>query len=201
MRTVTSAADLLQISELTSVLTHEVRGRRAPDAAAVEAYGESVPEVGARYGDTYLETRMRLQVEGEGVLILADMSAVYTHSEEVDLEMDALREFVERVGIMSVYPFVRESIFTTAARLGVSPPVLGLIRPGTFRLGEMGASRGPDEDAGPTVTPGDLAAQLGVSPAAVRRRLRELDINPGPNGRWELNAAEAMKVRMLLRES
>jgi len=36
---------------------------------------------------------------------------------------------------VAAFPFLRESIFTTATRLGATAPVLGLLRAGQFRVG------------------------------------------------------------------
>lgn len=150
------ARDLLDISELTGIHTWEIRGQRRPDLAADNPDDGITPDVGIRVSDTSLETRMRVVVRVDGAEITADMAAEYTFDRRCVIGGEVAREFVERVAVMAVYPFIRESIFASASRLGVSAPVLGLIRAGEFRVEPLVAPAVP--------TSSSLASELGTNP-------------------------------------
>ncbi|MFE5293010.1 hypothetical protein ACFQ8T_12585 [Isoptericola sp. NPDC056618] len=135
LRQVRTAADLLPFAELTSTTTYEVHGRRLPsDEARPEEDCASNFNVLVRKELGELETRARVQVLTTEADLLADIGATYSFSEPLHLEEDVVQEFVERAGVMAVFPYLREAIQTTATRLGVDAPVLGLLRAGSFRL-------------------------------------------------------------------
>lgn len=182
-----NAAELLRYTELTEVRTYELRGRRV---AAGEA-SESTPDIAVKVSETALETRMRLEVTTESAVLFSDMSVVYSLSEPLELAQDVVREFVERVGIMAVFPFVREAVFATAARLTVTPPVLGLLRAGTLTTGPMVEAQPSDFEA----TPAQLARELGVDAKAIRSWLRSAGASRDAKGRWHLDDELADAVR------
>ena len=134
-RSVRGAAEMLPLVELTEIKVYEVRGRRieATDDAPRAEPTESM-SVHARGADTWLETRGRLVVHTLEADILADAGAVFSFSAPLDVTEAVAAEFVEKVGVMAVYPFLREHVFTTASRLGVAPPVIGLLRAGGFKV-------------------------------------------------------------------
>jgi len=59
---------------------------------------------------------------------MADVASRYDYTEPLSVRDSVLEEFTARVGVMAVYPFVRESIHQTAARLRLPAPLLGLLR-------------------------------------------------------------------------
>lgn len=69
-----------------------------------------------------------------GVLFASDLDAV--------LSEETLNEFMSQVAVMAAFPYLREGLATSAARLGVTRiPTIGLIR-----RGEIALTREPDED-------------------------------------------------------
>jgi hypothetical protein len=141
-RVISDAADLLQIAELTGVTTYEVRGRRIEDGEDGGDEPTQDLEVMARGSDDLVETRLRFTYTTTVAELYADIGVHYAIREPVEIPEVALREFVERVGVMGVFPFVRESLFTTATRLGVDAPVLGLLRAGQFKIAPEEAQDG-----------------------------------------------------------
>lgn len=182
-----NAAELLRYTELTEVRTYELRGRRV----AAGEVSESTPDIAVKVGETTLETRMRLEVTTESAVLFSDMAVVYSFSEPLELAKEVVREFVERVGIMAVYPFVREAVFATAARLAVTPPVLGLLHAGTLTTGPMVEAQPSDFEA----TPAQLARELGVDAKAIRSWLRSAGATSDAKGRWHLDDDLADAVR------
>ena len=195
VRTPADARELLEVAELVDIITFELRGKRVTHDGDIP---EPVPAVAVRLSDEALETRLRLDVWTEDARIFADVAAVYALSEPVHLEGHVVQEFVERAGIMAVYPFVREAIFSTASRLGVKPPVLGLLRAGQFRIGgiEEGLNGGVD-----LLSPAQLGDELGVGAGAVRPWLRRHGRATGPSGKWHLDPDTAEEIRSHFRET
>lgn len=131
--TVRNARELLPISEITSVETHEVRGQRLePDPNRESSHDLQV--MARLRGEHELETRVRMTQITRDARLYADIGVVFTITGEVEIEQEAMREFIERVGVMAVFPFLRESVYTSASRIGVEAPVVGLLRAGEFRL-------------------------------------------------------------------
>ena len=129
---VDSAAHLLDFVELTGIVIYELQGvrREGKDEAEVEI---SVEE---RHDANSLEARFRMVVSDSLATYTADVGTRYQTSQPVELSKPVVKEFIERVAIMAAYPFIRESIATTAARMQLAVPVLGLLRSGSFSLDE-----------------------------------------------------------------
>ena len=129
-RTVSDARDLLDLAELTDIVFYEVGARRATDSAD----SEPTIQIALRREETSIEVRCRAHVVGSGGAYTTDASAVFSLSEQIAVSDDALTEFVERVGVMTVYPYLRESITQSAAKLGLERPILKLLRPGDVHV-------------------------------------------------------------------
>jgi len=145
-RVVASAAEMVNLVELTGIKVYDIAGHLV-EPPALEASTTDDPDrqpeprtpgesfaVFARGGDTWFETRTKLVVQTVEADLSADAGAIFTYSEPLTVSREVAGEFVEKVGVMAVYPFVREQVFTTASRLGVAPPVMGLLRAGQFRI-------------------------------------------------------------------
>lgn len=143
-REVADAAELLGLSELTEIRVYEVTGRRVQGEDGDEAREATEDlQLQARGGDDWFETRGKMLVQTAEADLVADAAAIFTFSEPVQVSHAVATEFVERVGVMAVYPFLREHIHTTASRLGVPAPVVGLLRAGGFHVD---APEAPPED-------------------------------------------------------
>lgn len=130
LRVVNDARQLLEIAELTDIVFYEVHGRRSPDAADSEP---SVRIALKREAQT-IEVRCRAYVASLGGAYSTDASAVFSLDEDVSISDEAMTEFVEKVGVMTVYPYLREAISQAAAKLGLERPILKLLRPGEVRV-------------------------------------------------------------------
>ncbi|MFZ2177457.1 MAG: hypothetical protein WAW17_26205 [Rhodococcus sp. (in: high G+C Gram-positive bacteria)] len=129
-RTVADARELLELTELTDIVFFETGARRNPD---VEETPLSM-QIALRREELLLEVRCRATVSGSGGEYVADASAVFKLHEPIEAADDVITEFVERVGVMSVYPYLRESITQSGAKLGLDRPVLKLLRPGDIHV-------------------------------------------------------------------
>jgi len=129
---VTSAAELVKFAELVAITTYTVSGERHEDDSEHETQQEMA--VAVREGDRGFETRIRMTQTTPEAELIADIGATYTLTQPVDLAPGVMNEFVERVGVMAIFPYLREAVSTTATRLGVPAPVYGLMRQGQVHL-------------------------------------------------------------------
>lgn len=125
-----SARELLERTELADIVFYETGGRRNPDA---EESRMNI-QVAVRREELLLEVRCRATVSGAGGEYVADAAARFEFHEPVAASADAVTDFVERVGVLCVYPYLREAITQLAAKLGLERPVLRLLRPGDVHL-------------------------------------------------------------------
>lgn len=148
---VTSAVELLSITELVGVKTYELRsllvggrdGEREATGPEEGAASDLGPEVMVRYEGKMIEARLRLEHRTEEAILTADIAVIYEMREARKITNAALGEFLEKVGVMAVFPFIREAIVTSAARLGVAVPVLGMLRAGGFSVGLPAETQDP----------------------------------------------------------
>jgi hypothetical protein len=134
---VSDIEQLLPLIELTDVVFHEERSRRivwADDNPKLEDLPNYSNALGVMHGDEALTFRFRMVYTDRDAEYAVDISTVYTLTEPIVCATEILREFSERVAFMAAYPFLRSSIYGSAARLGQPIPVLGLIRAGEFEI-------------------------------------------------------------------
>lgn len=156
--------EMLQLAELEDIKYYELAARlRAkpwdeadagteggPVAESGDAGEVEQPEdgqdnqlvVSMRSSSTSIEVRVRMVVQNPVAEFVADVSAQYHLTEPLDLNEELRTEFAERVGVMAVWPFLREGLHAQGARLRTEVPLLGIIRQGQFRLRDLIA---PDE--------------------------------------------------------
>lgn len=180
------AREVVGVANLTAIRVYELRGIRF-DGDDDDPDDGVTPDVAIRTTPTEIETRMRMTIRIGGAAITADISAEHTLDTPCDLRPEVVREFAERVGVMSVYPYLRESLSTTASRFGVDSPLLGLIKPGDVRIAPL--------DEYVPMTPSSLAEELGVTPGRIRTWLRTQGRTPSTNGRWELDGDTVEQIR------
>lgn len=129
--------ELLDRSEIADIVIYENCARRT-DA---EDSGLEL-QVLTRINDRTFEIRCRAAVIGHGGQYTADAGAIFEFTTEGTIEIeDALaREFAERVGVMTVYPYLRAVVGQSAASLGLDRPVLPLLRAGAVKLANDNAA-------------------------------------------------------------
>lgn len=133
---VNSAAELLEYVELKGIIVYEVHGLRGPRPDAEDEHPDVSISVQERHDDNFIEPRFRMIVTDGNAQYTVDVGTRYEMSQPVRLAKAVLKEFIERVAVMAAFPFLRESIATTAARMELGVPVLGLLRAGSFSLDE-----------------------------------------------------------------
>lgn len=128
-----SARDLLPVLELTGVTAFEIAGRRLDSQESTETQSSMESMLGD--DDGALAFRVRQHVKTGQAEILADYGVEYRITDpSASVSGKARVEFAEKVAFMTLVPYLRESVHTTAARLGVKVPMLGIVRQGDFTL-------------------------------------------------------------------
>lgn len=127
-RTIGDIHELVEIVELSEFRTYRLFGQRVVGEETREPSQSLTVQAG---GDTtHLECRVRMALVTEHAELEAEIGVVYVMPEPVEMAAAVVAEFIEKVGIMAVFPFLREAVFTTATRLGVPAPVVGILRLG-----------------------------------------------------------------------
>jgi len=128
---ITDTQSLISHAELLDIVTYELQGMRRSDSSYEDP--DSM-HVSCRQEEMRTEVRVRHRHVQDDADLLADIAAVYEFDMPVKVLPKVMTEFVERVAIMTIIPFLREAIMTTAVRMGVSVPVLAMVRQGTIKL-------------------------------------------------------------------
>jgi len=138
LRRVDDVGELLTLAHLADIVFYEVAGRRldeGEESDVVESTTEDAPlQVLLRHDETRLQVRVRCEARSSEAEFTVDVAAQFELSEPVELAETVQREFVERVGIMAAYPFVREGLHSTASKMRVPPPLLQLLRANQMSL-------------------------------------------------------------------
>ncbi|WP_255789209.1 hypothetical protein [Mycobacteroides abscessus] len=122
--------ELLDRSELTDVVLYENSSRRVDDAVAPEF----TLQVLTRLDEQEFEVRCKVTAAGKGGQYVADAGAVFSLQSPCKIEDGLARDFAEKVGVMTVYPYLRSAVGQSAAILGLDRPVLPLLRAGAIKL-------------------------------------------------------------------
>lgn len=134
---ITEIQDLVNRAEIADVVFHEVCAKRSPESA--EAEDELSMQIMAREDGKEIGIRLRATVVGGGGQYMVDAEGIFELATPAKISPEILSEFIEKVGVMVVYPYVREAINDAAARLCVTRPVLKLLRQGDVRLADEGS--------------------------------------------------------------
>lgn len=153
LRSVGTLAELVDVVELAGVTVYEQSGKRHETAVAPDGEPNPAIEAFVRGYDGGIETRFTMTYEGPGYVIVSDLALRYEDREEYRLEPSVVPDFLE-VAIMAAYPYLREGVTTSAARLGVDRPVLGMVRRGDIQFGR---AKGPSPSVAPTADQLDRA--------------------------------------------
>lgn len=132
VETIDDVRELLNRLDLKAIVYHEVVGRRKEEGRDGEV--EFNIAVKQRSTETIFEPRFLLKVDDLTAEFVVDISTQYESPTPIVASSAISAEFVEKVAIMAVFPFLREALATTAARMELPVPVLGLIRAGQFQV-------------------------------------------------------------------
>lgn len=133
--------ELLQTVELKDVHCVQLTAERRGDPE--QGLSEIVPEDGEPAAsmqvmpirwDSLIEVWFRAVLETGNAKIIAAYAVQYTRKSPDPIPEPVRVEFVERVAIMAVVPYLREAIHGLGAKLRVPAPLLPILRQGEFQL-------------------------------------------------------------------
>ncbi|AMT72143.1 hypothetical protein [Mycobacteroides immunogenum] len=125
---VNDARDLLGITDLSDItytrLSAEISDADEPFAV----------QVLVRQGETSIEILCKATLSGEGAAYAVDALAQFTVNQPCEVPQDVVQEFVEKAGILAIYPYLRNGMVDLAAKLALPRPVIPLLRPEGTKL-------------------------------------------------------------------
>jgi hypothetical protein len=143
--------------ELTGIHFLELSARRLdylPDSDDLPSMLDELEEddpvqmgVAARQTDEQLLVRVQGGINTDSVHVRITAAATFAKLQPVDLDGPTTSVFIERVAIMSMYPFIRQAVHDMSTRLG-APATLHLLRAGQLSMTDEeydGAPAQPEE--------------------------------------------------------
>jgi hypothetical protein len=97
---------------------------------------------------TQIEVRQRVDIVSDEALFTVDAGIMFDFPGPISVAAAIRPLFIERVGLMALYPYVRESVSAMSSKLSVTPIILPLMR--TFSVDKLDPAdavirMGPDE--------------------------------------------------------
>lgn len=136
-RQLTSVGELLELSDIRGIEFHEISAKRSPDFSGPAGDGTDYAvkfDLSDMTTPTELHVRCRATLSLETSTFVIDVSAAYEYSEPCEYSPEIRQEFVERVGMMSVYPFIRQNIHALSVQIGETPVLLPILRANSIKL-------------------------------------------------------------------
>lgn len=131
-----SAQQIVDSVELQDVVFTRIEASREDPGSAVS--GEEVVtrkiNLLARNMDEEFHARVDLEVVSVDAKFVLNAVAVYQKTTDFDVTSDAVKEFLERVGLFVVWPYMRAKIRSLCDDLGVQRITLPTVRQGEFQL-------------------------------------------------------------------
>ncbi|WP_454700001.1 hypothetical protein [Arthrobacter humicola] len=136
-RELNSVQELLELSDIRGLDFHELSAKRNPDAPGPAAEGEDYSvqlDLSDMTTPTELNVRCRATLTLLSSTFIVDVSAAYEFSEPCVFSPELRQEFIERVGMMSVYPFIRQNFHAMSVQIGETPILLPILRANSVKL-------------------------------------------------------------------
>lgn len=133
--------ELVSAVELTDITCiHLVADRRPdPDGGVAELLLEEEDgtvdmDVHAVHWGQAIEIWFRAAIETSNARLAAAFAIQYERQNADQIPDDVRQDFIERVAVMAVTPYIREAIQDLGTRLRVPAPLLPILRQGEFHL-------------------------------------------------------------------
>lgn len=139
---VNDATELEQALEIKDVTFCEISARRqeapeheidvTPDPTDNTIKSEIQIKHMVSGSDLHLRCKIRVNAPDGRYRIEAE--AIFDMKEALEVPLETMHRFIERVGLPTVFPFLRAELMQSARRIGLKPPVLSFYRPGDVAL-------------------------------------------------------------------
>ncbi len=125
---------LMELVSLQEIRYFELKGAVTGPPSDEAADPELLMEYSEYVDDESIHCRFRFTVKTSDAEFVSDIASVFETSKPVKVDRIVLNDFAERVGFMAAFPYLRESLTTTASRMGRRAPLIGLMRPGDLKI-------------------------------------------------------------------
>lgn len=151
-RTVTDLHEAVSLLDFADVIVYETRGQRRDggfddlleDNTNDQGNGELRMDVLVQDGPEGMAIRAQCITSSADVVVSYDAAVVYRKAEPLRLDGATTSAFIVNVGLMTLYPFLREGVHEVSARLGF-PIKLGLLKRGETEVRLNGVQPNIDE--------------------------------------------------------
>lgn len=133
-REITDIMDLMEIISLQEIRHFELRGIVTGPPSTEDSDPDIAMEYSEFVDESSVHCRFRFTVETSDARYLTDLASVFALEEPASIDRLVMKDFAERVGFMAAFPYIRESLTTTASRMGRRAPLIGLMRPGDLQI-------------------------------------------------------------------
>ncbi|GAA1993358.1 SecB-like chaperone SecBL [Isoptericola halotolerans] len=130
LRRIEDVRELLELADLTQIVTYALSAKRVQNQIETMDDAEQELQAQTRYDGKHLEARFALRFHAPNVDYFADIGGIFETPETVELADNVVPEFLSKIGVMAVFPYLREAVSGLGARLGAQVPVIGLLRLG-----------------------------------------------------------------------
>lgn len=137
-----SLDELVATVRLTGLDFGEVTARRRePDQgqnAESSSASDSKLSVTATRSPDRIEVHCAVDHSAADATYRVAVRGVFQAAETFQVADDVMTGFVQQVGVMALYPFLRETVRDLSAKIGAQPALMDLIAPGQIQLGLQG---------------------------------------------------------------
>ncbi len=134
IRHVSDISDLMEIVALSEIRPFELSARVSGPPSEEQNDPKLEMEYSEHVTEEEIHTRFRFVVTTDDANYQADIASIFNLATPCTIDRLVLNDFAERVGFMAAFPYLRESLTASAARLGRKAPLIGLMRPGDLKI-------------------------------------------------------------------
>lgn len=124
---------LVEGTDLADVVLYEVSGRRRDGFDLTDLppdSGETDMRVLHNSNREQIRVRCQLRVVTRDGVYAVDAAALFRlRTPPIQVSPELVQSFAHRVGVPTIYPYLRVELHMAARRLGLKPPILQLLKP------------------------------------------------------------------------
>ncbi len=128
--------DLINCMDLVGLRYYKFSGSRLEPPNVEATPGQYTAEIAAlvRFDERHIEVRLVTSAKSADAELAVDIAGTFESVEPLEIPEPLRREFVEQVGFVHLYPYVKQALADAATRLQVPAPNLGFLPPSGLKL-------------------------------------------------------------------
>lgn len=132
--------DVRTIESVASLALDPSPGTGLSTFSGAEPTGEVTIKLNPVSWGKRMETWFRLEVVGNGFNLAVGVAVLYERDTDEFIDASVQREFLEKIGIMTAYPYLRAEVQSLATDLRIGTLTLGILRQGQFTVAQDGVT-------------------------------------------------------------